>query len=458
MLKSKIYDQLLPDNYFVQKIHIQVVLPVRDYPTSLSMLMESLIILALILLNGLFSMSEIALLSSKKFKLSNKAASGHKGAQQAVELSNHPGRFLSTIQIGITLIGILTGVYGGASIARSLEKILDDVPLLASNAMLISRIIIVITITFFTLVLGELFPKRLAMSAPEKIASLMAIPMRLLSKITQPAVWLLDKSTEALIYIFRIKTDKEDQVTEEEIRVMLQQAPEVEKEEKEMVDRVFFLGDTDVGSLMTHRDDLVMLNIEDSHEKQKRLISESARTHFPVYEGNTDNIIGVLRLKDYIQEYLQDDQVDLRSLLSEPLFVLENTRAFKLLDRMKEARCYFAIAVNEFGHIMGVVTSNDLFKVMIGLLYRTGENLEIVKRSDNSYLVDGLISLDEFFRYFKIENTDDIEDKGFYTLGGMLLYLMGHIPETGEEVQWRHFTFEVVDMDGKRVDKVLVKE
>jgi len=422
------------------------------------MLIESLIILALILLNGLFSMSEIALLSSKKFKLSNKAAAGHKGARQAAELAEQPGRFLSTIQIGITLIGILTGVYGGASIARSLEKVLDDVPLLAANAMLFSRVIVVVLITFFTLILGELFPKRLAMSAPERIASAMAIPMHLLSVIARPAVWLLDKSTEVLIFIFRIKTDKGDQVTEEEIRNMLQQTPEVAKEEKEMVDRVFFLGDTDVGSLMTHRNDLVMLNIEDDREKQKQLISESTRTHFPVYEGNTDNIIGVLRLKDYIQGYLQDEQVDLRSLLSEPLFVLENTKAFKLLDHMKEAQCYFAIAVNEFGHIMGVVTSNDLFKVMIGLLYRTGENLEIVKRSDNSYLVDGLISLDEFFRYFKVENTEDIEDKGFYTLGGMLLYLMGHIPETGEKVQWRHFTFEVVDMDGKRVDKVLVKE
>lgn len=421
-------------------------------------MIEVFIIFILILLNGVFSMSEIALVSSRKFKLENMAAGGHKGAKKALELANNPGKFLSTVQVGITLIGIIAGVYGGASIAKVVEAYLKEFEFFAPYAHTLSTGLVVIFITYFTLILGELFPKQLGLNAPERISATVAIPMSYLSSITKPIIWLLENSTRFLVFIFRVKQDDDNTVSEEEIRTMLDQAAEVEKEEKEMVDRVFFLGDTDVGSLMTHRDEIILLNMEDEMDNIKNKIAKSGRSQYPVYKGSVDNVIGVLSMKNFTAACLQSDDINLEELLSEPLFVTEQTKAFRLLESMKKENKYFAIAVNEYGHTMGVITSNDLFKVIAGNLYKSGEKLEIVKRPDGSFLVDGLVSLDEFFRYFKMTNTENIESKGFYTLGGMVLHVCGHIPKESEKFKWRNLEFEVVDMDGKRVDKVMVRK
>ncbi|HEY8402837.1 MAG TPA: hemolysin family protein [Cytophagaceae bacterium] len=420
------------------------------------MAIEIAIIFVLILLNGIFSMSEIALVSSKKFKLEDDAENGSKSAKKALELTKEPGRFLSTIQVGITLIGILTGVYGGASIAETMEDIFLEKGWFVGYEEPVSTGIVVLFITYFTLILGELFPKQLGLSAPERIATFVARPMSVLGKVTQPVVWLLNGSTELLLKIFRIKRKEENQITEDEIKAMLEQASEVEEEEKEMLERVFFLGDTDVGSLMSPRNEMVMLDIDDDIEVNKKIMAESIHTHFPVYEHTTDNIVGILSLKTFSSALMRNEKIELRQLLQPALFVIESTSAFKLLSKMKEKQTHFAIAVNEYGHVKGVVTSNDLFKVIAGNIY-SKDDLEIIKRPDGTYLVDALISLDEFFRYFEVEDTEDIEQQGFYTLGGLILYVCGHIPQTGERMTWRNFSFEVVDMDGQRVDKVIVK-
>jgi putative hemolysin len=421
------------------------------------MFAELLILFGLIILNGIFSMSEIALVSSRKSKLEAEAEEGDKKARAALKIIQAPTEFLSTVQVGITLIGILTGVLGGARLSDNLESWLVQFEVLKDYASGLSLLIVVLAITYFTLVIGELVPKKIGLSNPEKISSYIALPMRVFSRLTAPAVWFLSISTEAFVKLFRIK-QKENIITEEEIVAMVKTATdtgELEKAEHDIVERVFFLGDAEVGSLMTPRVDLICLDINDPFEETKRMINESIHTNFPVYENGLDNIIGVLNLKTIVPALLQNEKPDLRSLIQKPLFVPEGMKAFKLLENMKASKTHFAIAVDEHGTVQGAITINDLFKALVGNLYTESEP-EIVQRQDGTYLVDGLISLNEFFRFFEIEDTEEIESQGFFTLGGLVLYISNHIPVASEKFVWRNFTFEIIDMDGKRVDKVLV--
>jgi putative hemolysin len=424
------------------------------------MLIEVIIIFLLIILNGIFSMSEMAVVSSKKFRLETEAEKGNRGAKKALDLTESPGRFLSTVQVGITLIGILTGVFGGASTADQITAYLIGAGLTQQAAKTVAVTLVVIGITYFSLIIGELVPKRLALHNPEKIASALARPMSFLAKLTSPLIWLLNSSSELFIKLLGIKPKDEDFVTEEEIRAMLEEASdagEVEKEEREMVERVFFLGDTNVGSLMTSRHDMVCVDINDDLMENYQVMSESIHTHFPVFEDNQDNIIGVLSIKKLSSALMKGENVNLKGMLDKALFVPEQMTAFRLLENMKKYNTHFALAVDEYGTIKGLVTSNDLFKVLAGDIETEQEDGEIVEREDGTFLVDGLISLDEFFEYFEIEDTEEIEGKGFYTLGGFVLYITDHIPATAECFKWRQFEFEIVDMDGARVDKVLVK-
>lgn len=423
------------------------------------MVVEIIIILLLIIVNGIFSMSEIALVSSKKYKLESASEKGNKGAKVALDLSENPGKFLSTVQVGITLIGILTGVFGGASISRRLDNYFESSGIFGNYSETAAGLIVVFGITYVTLILGELLPKRIGMNSPEKIASAIAIPMTILAKIVKPLIWLLSASTDLFIKMLQLKPQEDHFVTEEEIKAMLEEASdigEVEKEEREMVERVFFLGDTDVGSLMSSRADVVSLDINEDLEVNKRIMAESIHTHFPVYEKEYDNIIGILSLKTFSSSLLKKEDIDLRSMLIEALFVPVQMTAFKLLENMKARNTHFAVAVDEYGSVKGVITTNDLVNVVIGDVYRK-EEAEIIKRQDGSYLVDGLISLDEFFRYFEVEKTEEIEKEGFYTLGGLILYIFKRIPSPGEIIDWKNLHFEVLDMDGKRVDKILVR-
>lgn len=420
---------------------------------------DILILLGLILLNGLFSMSEIAVVSSRRSKLETDAEEGDKKAKLALEILKSPTRFLSTVQVGISLIGILTGVFSGATIAEKLSVYLKRYEAIAAYSEPLSLLIVVLAITYFTLVLGELVPKKIGLTNPEKIASATAPPMTLLSKITAPAVWLLTSSTEAIAKLLGIKP-KENVITEEEIKAIVKEASEVgevQKAEHDIVERVFFLGDSDVGSLMTNRKEVVALDINDDFETNKKIIYDSIHTNFPVYENELDNIIGILNVKTLVPALLKDEKRDLRDLLTTPLFVPETMKAFPLLENMKIHKTHFAIAVEEHGSIKGVITINDLFKALVGNLYNDNKEPEIVERTDGSFLVDGLISLDEFYRFFEIEDTEEIDVQGFFTLGGFVLYATKHIPQTGEVFSWRDLSFEIMDMDGARVDKVLVK-
>ncbi|MBX9852251.1 MAG: hemolysin family protein [Cytophagaceae bacterium] len=425
------------------------------------MLVEIIIILLLIVINGVFAMSEIAIVSSRKSKLEVEAEEGNTRAGEALKISESPHRFLSTVQVGITLIGILTGVFGGASISGELSSWLKNFEAIAPYSEGIAILIVVLLITYFSLVIGELVPKRIGLSDPEKIASLVASPMNLIAKITHPAVWLLLASTDLIIKIFGIKPSTDNAVTEEEIKALVQEATdvgEVEKAEQEIVERVFFLGDADVGSLMTPRMDIIALDIDEDFDVNKKIIIESIHTNFIVFSETIDNVVGVLNLKKLVPAALQSGNTTLKDLLSPALFIPEKTSAFKLLESMKKSRSHFAIAVSEHGSVTGVVTINDLFKALVGNLYNDNKEPEIVQREDGSYLVDGLISLDEFFRYFEIEDTDEIHKQGFFTLGGFVLYISKKIPGVAEKFSFRNLTLEIIDMDGTRVDKVLVKK
>jgi putative hemolysin len=422
------------------------------------MVAEIIIILVLILLNGIFSMSEIAIVSSRKSKLETDADEGDKKAKAALDIAESPTKFLSTVQIGITLIGVLTGVFGGGAISERLAAWLMQFDFISEYAEAVSLLIVVLIITYFSLVIGELVPKRIGLTNPEKIASYVAKPMNIISKITSPAVWLLSTSTENILKLLGIKA-KESIVTEEEIKAMVREASdtgEVEKAEHEMVERVFFLGDTDAGSLMTSRVDVIFLDINDPFDVNKKIITDSIHTNFPVYENDPDNIIGILNLKTVVPSLLDLKEPDLRSLLKKPLFVPENTNSFDLLENLKNSHTHFAVVVDEYGGVKGIVTTNDVFKALVGNLYMSNQETEITRRDDGSHLVDALISLDEFFRYFEIEDTEEIRQQGFFTLGGLIMHISKSLPKAGEKFIWKNFCFEVLDMDGRRVDKVLV--
>jgi putative hemolysin len=425
------------------------------------MVLEISIIFALIILNGVFSMSEIAIVSSRKSKLQLAAEEGDKGAKAALELADSPNKFLSTVQIGITLVGILTGVFGGASISKKLSLYFNSIDLFPGYSETVSVTIVVIGITYFTLIIGELLPKRIGLSNPEKIASVMSRPLNILSKIGAPAVWILSNSINLLAKLFRIKSAKENFVSEEEIRAMMDHASstgEVEKDEREIVERVFFLGDADVGSIMTPRIDIIGLDLKEDLETNKQKIIDSIHTNFIVYEDEINNVVGILNLKKVIPYVLQKGEIDFKALITPALFVPDKSNALKLLDSMKKSHTHFAIATNEYGSVTGVVTTNDLFKALVGNLYTQDKAEEIIQRIDGSYLVDGMISLDEFYRFFEIEDTEEIDNQGFFTLGGLILYIAKHIPAPSEKFNWRSLEFEIMDMDGARVDKVLVKK
>jgi putative hemolysin len=423
------------------------------------MLTEFIILFALIILNGIFSMSEIAIISSRKSKLEAESEEGNKNAEEVLKILESPTRFLSTVQVGITLIGILTGVFGGATLTDFLAEWLNQYQFVGEYSHGLALMIVVLLITYFTLVLGELVPKRIGLTNPEKIASAIAFPMRFLELLASPAVWLLSNSTEAILKVFGVQASKESVVTEEEIKALMKEASdvgEVEKEEHDIVERVFFLGDTEVGSLMTNRMDLVALDINEPIEDNKKIIAESVYTNFPVYENELDNVIGVLNIKNILTSWAENKIPDLKNLLEKPLFVPETMKAFKLMETMKGSNTHFAIAVDEHGSVKGVVTVNDLFQALVGNLYNDHRAPEIVERADGSFLVDGLISLDEFYRYFDIEDTEEIDSQGFFTLGGLVLYITKHIPSVAEKFTWKDLTFEIIDMDGARVDKILV--
>ncbi|RYG02683.1 MAG: HlyC/CorC family transporter [Chitinophagaceae bacterium] len=419
-------------------------------------MVEIFIILCLILLNGIFSMAEIALVSARKARLEAQAHRGDKRAKEALELSNHPDTFLSTVQIGITLIGILTGIYSGEKLKTDLVEFLQQFESLRQYSAGLATAIIVVTITYFSLVLGELLPKRIGLSRPETIAKALAAPMRALSIITRPFIWLLTKSTHVFVRLLNIQA-KDTQVTEEEIKAIISEGTEqgtIEEAEQEIIERVFHLGDRNITSLMTHRSDIHWFDINDNEISIKEKIVREPHSVYPVCEGDIDNIKGIISLKDL---YVSNDLTLFKQIMKPALFVPENVTAYKVMEKFKEKRVHASFIVDEYGSILGMITLNDILEAIVGDLNEPDiEDYEITEREDGSFLVDAQIPFYDFLSGFEKTEWMNEGEQEFDTLAGFILHKLERIPHTGDKMDWQGFSFEIVDMDAQRIDKVLV--
>ncbi|RPE09487.1 HlyC/CorC family transporter [Chitinophaga lutea] len=419
--------------------------------------MEVVIILVLILLNGIFSMAEIALVSARKVRLENAARQGDEKAKVALKLSNNPDTFLSTVQIGITLIGILTGLYSGEQLKEDVKGFIDTIPLFAPYSNGIATALLVIAITYFTLVLGELFPKRIGLANPEKIAKVLAQPMYFISRVTFPFVWLLSRSTNVLVRITGLKRTSDSNVTEEEIKAIISEGTSsgaIEETEQEIIERVFHLGDRNITSLMTHRTDIIWLDVSEEGESYKRKIKAAPHSVYPVCDGQIDHIKGILTIKDL---YAAGNLAVLKDIMKKPLFIPDNNTAYQVLEKFKETQIHAAFIVDEYGTFLGMITLNDILEAIVGDMPETGQDdYNMVKRDDGSYLIDAQIPFYDFLSEFDMEDQMAEFEQEFDTLAGFILHHLEHIPQTGEKLEWRNFTFEIVDMDAHRIDKILV--
>lgn len=419
---------------------------------------EVLIIVLLIVANGIFAMSEIAVVSARKARLRSRAEEGDAGARIALDLAENPNRLLSTVQVGITLIGIFAGAYGGATLAAPLGDYLERIPSLARFGDELALALVVAAITYLSLIVGELVPKRIALLHPERIASAVARPMHFISVAATPLVQLLSLSTDGVLRILGVRSTKEPPITEEELTTLIEQGTEAgifEEEEQELVSRVFWLGDQRAGSLMTPRHRLVWLDVDDSPEEIRATLREHRFSRYPVCEGSVDRVIGMVDVRDLVARTAAGEPVDLRAVMRQPLFVPESIRALRLLDLFRESGVHFAIVVDEFGGTDGVVTLNNLLEAMAGDLVATGED-RFVRRADGSWLIDAAVTMDEFWEELELPERRTEERRDYNTLGGFVVARLGRIPVAGDAFVAFGLRFEVVDMDGRRVDKVLV--
>ncbi len=419
--------------------------------------MEIFILLLLILINGLFVISEIALVSARKGRLEAMANKGDLKAKKALKLSENPEVFLSAAQIGITLIAILTGLYSGEKFSSDLKPYVEKVALLEPYAATISTSIIVILVTFLSIILGELVPKRLGLLNAEKVSRLVAGPMDVFSKITYPIVWLLTRTSGLIFRLFNIKPNTDSAVTEEEIKAMITEGSEhgtIEEEEKEIIERVFHLGDRNITSLMTHRTDIEWFDAEDTVQDLKDKYDTINYSTYPVCEKTVDDIKGIVYIKDLLKA---DTQTLLKDLLKPALFVPENNNPYQLLEKLKATKIHSCFIVNEYGTLEGMITLNDILEAIVGDVPQTGqEEYEVVERADGTYLVDAQIPFYDFLSRFEKTEWMNEGEHEFDTLAGFVLHELERIPETGETFDWRGFQFEIIDMDGQRIDKLLV--
>lgn len=404
-------------------------------------------------------MSEIALISSRKTKLEIAAKNGEKGAQMALDLAMSPNRFLSTVQIGITLIAIFTGIYSGDRLGVYLEPVIASVPAMQPYSGTISLAIITIVITFLSLIFGELVPKRIGMAAPEKISKFMAGPMNVISTITLPFIWLLSKSSKGIFKLMGIK-ESDNSITEEEIKSMTREGATggaIEEIEHEIVQNVFHLGDRKITSLMTNVNEVVYLDLDDTLEENRKKILDKRHSVFPVCRDGVNNIVGLLYSKDLLGRSLPTELKNLEARLRDPLIIPENNHSYQVLEKFQVERKHFGIIVDEYGSVQGVVTMNDILDALVGDISETNEfEFEIVEREDGSFLIDASLPFDEFLQEFEIEINNRKEYNGFDTMGGFALEILQEIPTTGDTFEWNGLKFEIVDMDKNRIDKILI--
>ncbi|MBI2569578.1 MAG: HlyC/CorC family transporter [Candidatus Schekmanbacteria bacterium] len=422
---------------------------------------ELALILALIVVNGILSMSEIAIVASRKARLQKRAEEGDRRARLALALANDPDQLLSTVQVGITLVGILAGAFGGATIATHLADWLRHIAWLESSSDAVAVAIVVVAITFLSVVVGELVPKRLALSNPERIAASVAGPMRTLSRIASPAVWTLTAATNFLLKALRVAPSGEPPITEDEIKLLLRQGAQLgtfEIAEREMVERVFRLGDRRVSSLMTPRTEVDWVDLDDATDESLRKMAASGHSYFPVCQGNRDHILGIASVKRLWAQAVDGSPADLQATLLPPMFVPESLHALKLLDLLKQSGTHVALVIDEYGGFQGMVTLNDILGDIVGEVAWLGETEEpeVVQRADGSWLIDGMLPVTELTHVLNIRQLPGEASGTFETVGGFVMAHMGRIPRVGDFFQWHDLRFEVVDMDERRVDKVLV--
>lgn len=418
---------------------------------------EILIIFGLILINGVFSMAEIALVSARKARLEGQANKGDEKAKAALKLANNPDVFLSTVQVGITLIGILTGIFSGENLKTPLIEFFNRFEWSRAYSNGIATTVIVVILTYFSLVLGELVPKRIGLSRPEYLAKNFAKPMSWLSRITFPFIWLLTSSTHLIVKLFNLKVS-DNQVTEEEIKAMVAEGSEhgaIEEEEKDIIERLFHLGDRNITSLMTHRTDIAWFDGSETVQQVKDKMDTVIYSSYPVCEETVDNIKGIISVKDLLKA---SPDVLLKDIAKPALFVPENNTAYQLLEKFKETKIHGCFIVNEYGTLEGMITLNDILEAIVGDVPQTGQDeYEIIERTDGTFLVDGQIPFYDFLSRFEKTEWLNEDDHDFDTLAGFVLHELEHIPHTGETFDWRGFDFEIIDMDGQRIDKLLIK-
>lgn len=427
--------------------------------------MDILIILGLILLNGIFAMSELAVVSSKRMRLEKLSENGSRGARAALHLADSPSRFLSTVQVGITLIGIFNGAFGEASLVEKLAPRVETIALLAPYAREVALGIVVLGITFASIVLGELVPKRIAMQHPEAVATLIATPMQFLSRVMGPFVKVLSFTTEFILRLFGLHKPKDDTVTEEEITGMLKEGADAgmfEKTEHDIVTRALRLDDVRIASLMTPRADLSFIDLNDTVEQNLAKIADSPYSRFPVFQGDRTQVIGVVHAGDLFEQVIRGkalSTIDIAAVTKPPLYMPESVSAMDLLESLKKNRSEIALVVDEYGEIKGMVTLSDVMGALVGDVSIVDEDQEAdaVQREDGSWLIDGGISFDRYRELFNTSVRFPEESAGTYhTLAGFVLTQLGHIPKASEHFEWGGYRIEVVDMDRNRIDRLLV--
>lgn len=423
--------------------------------------MELVLIGVLIVLNAVFVMSEMALVAARKPRLQGRADRGSRGAAAALALVEHPTRFLSTTQVGITLIGILMGAFGEGAIAHRLQPHLERVPVLAPHAHLVGFALTILALTYVSLVFSELVPKRLAQGHPEPIASALAIPMNWLSVGAAPLVWLLTRSTELALRLIPVREGHDDQAAEEEVKALMAtgaQSGVFHQAEQAIVERVFTLGDQRAKSIMVPRTDIDFLDVHDGPQRVRVAIATSSHSHFPVCDGSLDKLVGYVHVKDVVKHTLVADELDLRAIARAPLFVPESATAIKTLEKFRATGSHIAFVLDEYGAVVGLLTLTDIVTGLLGDISPSGapDDPMVVRRADGSLLLDGMLPVEELKDLMGVDDLPKESAGGFDTLGGFVLTYLGRIPATGDAFAFDGFTFEVMDMDRTRVDRVLL--
>ncbi len=421
------------------------------------------VLLLLLIANGFLSMAEMAVVSSRRPRLQTLAADGKPGAARALALAEDPGDFLSTVQIGITAISIFTGVYSGSRLAEPVAGLLRQFTPLDTYAAPVALFLVVLVTTYLSLIVAELTPKRIALSQPEEIASMVAPSMDILARIARPLVFILDRSSEGLAQLLGVRPSDAPTVTDEEVRIMLQQGAQVgifEPIEEEIITQVFRLSDRRASAIMTPRPDIDWIDVTQGAYAVRDLITASGHSRFPLAEGSLDHVVGIVFVRDLLLQWMATSEVDLRAIARPALFLPENMTALDVVEQMRSSRSHMALIINEYGGMEGLVTISDVVEAILGAVEATGREEEpsIVQREDGSWLIDGMWSVDEFQETFGFRDLPARDELDYQTVGGMIMAILGQVPGVGSHVEFGGYRLEVVDMDGRRVDKVLVQK